>query len=325
MPGDLVGAATDIERIRVGENVRVPARRGEQQQHQRPVPGGHVPDLHAVARDPGGHLDGRVVAQCLFNRPRRHRRIVLQQSELAGMPQQRQDRVGDQADGGLMPGHQQQDAGGDQLVLGQLLAGVLGADHLRQQVLCRLCAPQGNQLAEVAGELVAGNLRGRSPRLRLRSVNAESGLQRVGQPGRPPGEPRVVLDRDAEHLRDDPHRQRIGKLTHDLKLPGSRGCSKQLAGDGPDPRFKPRDRPRRECLGHEPPEPGVIGRIKRQERRPLPSAPRRPAGATRDLSRWLLALGSRSTAEQSACLPTTTMAPSKSANGEAARRPASTG
>ena len=49
------------------------------------------------------------------------------------------------------------------------------------------------------------------------------------------------------------------------------------------------------------------------------------AGASRDLLRSLLAFGLRSTAEQSACRPTTTNAPSNSANGEASRRPASTG
>ncbi len=124
------GAATDIECVRVSERVRIAARGGEQQQYQGAVPGRHVPDLHAVARYPGGHLDGRVIAQCLLDRPGCSRRIVLQQCELAGMPEQRQDRVRDQSDRGLVAGHQQQDAGGDQLVLSQLLAGVLGADHL---------------------------------------------------------------------------------------------------------------------------------------------------------------------------------------------------
>jgi hypothetical protein len=87
-------------------------------------------------------------------------RVGAQRRELVRVPQQRQDRVRDQRHRGLVPGHQQQHAGGDQLLLGKALPVVLGADELGQQVVGRAGPAGGDQLAEVVAEFQAGLLGG---------------------------------------------------------------------------------------------------------------------------------------------------------------------
>jgi hypothetical protein len=82
-----------------------------------------------------------------------------------------------------MPCHQQQHAGGDQLVLGERLAVVLGLDQRREQVLARACPAGGDQLAEVRGELFPGRLRAFRPDPRELGILAELRLERVSEPG----------------------------------------------------------------------------------------------------------------------------------------------
>ena len=50
------------------------------------------------------------------------------------MPQQRERAVADQVHGRLVAGHEQQDARGEQLVLAQLVARLLGGDEAAEHV-----------------------------------------------------------------------------------------------------------------------------------------------------------------------------------------------
>ena len=63
--------------------------------------------------------------------------IVAQRLELLGMAQQRQHAVADQVDRRLVAGDEEEDAGGEQLVLAQLVAGLLGGDEAGEHVVAR--------------------------------------------------------------------------------------------------------------------------------------------------------------------------------------------
>ena len=135
----------------------------------------------------------------------------------------------------------------------------------------------------------------------------------------------MVIARDAQQLGDDPHRQRIGELADDLQPPPARSGlrrGQQLAGDGPDPRLQPGDHPR----GVTPWRPAAAaGCGPAGQATETTAGPRLAVAGGRQQGRAALAArtGMRSTAEQSACRPATTTAPSDSANGDAAlRRPA---
>ena len=53
------------------------------------------------------------------------------------MAEQRESAIADQVDGGLVSGHEQQDAGGEQLILAERVAGFLGGDESREHVTTR--------------------------------------------------------------------------------------------------------------------------------------------------------------------------------------------
>ncbi|MNZ90801.1 hypothetical protein D3C78_1097720 [compost metagenome] len=57
--------------------------------------------------------------------------------------------IADLVHGRLVPGIQQHDGGGDELVVGQVLALVLRMDHVAQQVILRLRPPLGDHAAHI--------------------------------------------------------------------------------------------------------------------------------------------------------------------------------
>ena len=89
-------------------------------------------DRHVLARDPPGELHRRVVAHRLLDDRRRPARVRGECGSTARVPQHRQHRVGDQVDRRLVARDQQQVAGRDDLLRGQLVAVLLRGDQRRR-------------------------------------------------------------------------------------------------------------------------------------------------------------------------------------------------
>src|SRR6185295_6870596 len=72
--------------------------------------------------------------------------------ELIAVPEEGEEPIADQVHGGLMPGDVEQDAGGEQLALAQLVALLLRGDEQAQKVIAGMPAPLGQELAEVVAD-----------------------------------------------------------------------------------------------------------------------------------------------------------------------------
>jgi hypothetical protein len=248
----------DVEPVRLGERLGVAVRRGQQSQDRRTRGRFEVADPQPAAHPPPGHLYRRVVAQRLLDRTRGQPRVGAQRRELLGMAQQRQNPVADQVDRGLVAGDQQQDAGGQQLLLGELVAVLLDADQMGQQVRTGRGAPPGDQLPEVRGELVA-----RLGRILDRPAQQRRGVHPQGKPCRPALEPFPVGQRYAEQLADHAYRQRVGQAAdHVERVPDA---AEQLVDDLVDVVLEAGHDPRGERRRDQPPQPGVVGRVAEQE------------------------------------------------------------
>ena len=138
----------------VGEHRRVAVGRAEQRGDLLARGDGDPADLDVLGGGALEQLQRRVEAHELLDRRRQQRPVRAQPLQLVGVRQQREQAVAADVDRRLVAGVEQQDAGGDQLVLGQPVA--LGVAHLHQvgeQVVARGGAPLGGQLAQVGDEL----------------------------------------------------------------------------------------------------------------------------------------------------------------------------
>ena len=133
----VVGAA-DVEGVR---RRRTPPGRGWRAQQRGdllPRGDGDPADLDVLGGGALEQLQRGVEAHQLLDRRRQQGRVVAQPLQLVGVLEQREQPVAADVDRRLVAGVEQQDAGGDQLVLGQPVA--LGVAHLHQvgeQVLAR--------------------------------------------------------------------------------------------------------------------------------------------------------------------------------------------
>ena len=174
-------------------------------------------DLHVLG-DHAAHRRHRAdVAQQLLDRGREERRIVAQQRHLLGMAEQGEQAVGDQVGGGLVPGLEQDGAGGEQFLLAQKVARLVGSRQRGEQVVARGGAPLGQQLPEAVVDGEGRRLHPQRVAVAQMAVAVEVGAQRL----------RVVPEqavgvgagrrRHAEQFRDHPHRQRVGQLADHLQ------------------------------------------------------------------------------------------------------------
>ena len=221
---------------------------------------------------------GRVVPQELLDRGRQEVRLGSQPGQRVGMAEERPPAVPRAVDRGLVTRVQEQDAGPDQLGLGQRVAVVDDRGEGADQVVARPAAPFGEQVAQVRPELDAG-LDGLARR-RLRRVQ----LVHQAEVGRPGSEEVAVRGRDAQQLGDDRHGQRLHELGDEVGLPGLAHVVDQAVDDGLDPAPHRLHGPWRERLEDQPSEPRVIGRLEIQHahvvqlvERPMPGGRLGPA------------------------------------------------
>lgn len=160
-----------------------------------------------------------------------------------------------------MAGDEQEDDGGDELVLFQAVAVLFGPDQVGQQVILRAGSTSpdvGPQVSRQVDDGIVGR-RQRRPRDQRRGVDPDRQGLAVAL------DQRVVLAREPDQLTDDPGGQRVRQLGHEVELGPAPQRREHLLGELGDPPFKVRDAARGEGSAHQGPQPRVIGRVTEQE------------------------------------------------------------
>ena len=208
------------------------------------------------------------------------------------MGQQAARAVAERVHRRLVPSVQQHDHRRDDLVLGQPITLVGDLHQLGDQVVPRVAAPGRCQGLDVADELIGGSF---GP-LPFDVVRGE--LVHLDDRVRPVQQQRAVLPRYPEQLADDRNGVRLGIVGNQVdggvggrvadmvdatlgrSLPAVGPLTERpvehLGGDPLDRRTHRGHRLRGEHLGHQPPDPGVVGRFQVQQRIPLGLLPPLP-------------------------------------------------
>ena len=275
---------------------------------------GDVAELEVLGDGPPGELHRRHVAQQLLDPGAGHRRVVSEASQLVRLFEQGEGAAGDEVDRGLVTGHEEEDARGQQLAFAEHAALVLGSHQAAQQVVAR-----DGPAARPAARRSTGRTAGR-PSLRASmtsSVRRKSGSRPAGQRVRPLLEALLVGHGNAQEIADDPDGQRVGEGLDEIDLAGLEGGIEQLVDDLLGAVAQRLDHPGRERLGDESPQPGVVRWVAEEEGAHLPHGllpsrscrvgRRNPAGMRSMSTLRLSELDrlSRRTARQSACRATT--------------------
>jgi hypothetical protein len=253
-----VRRAREVEAVGVGEHGGIAVRRTDGDHHLVAARKAPSRDLHVLERPPRGPLHGAVEAQQLLDGALQQGGLAAQALQLAGMAQQREQAVPQQVAGGLVAGREEQDGGGQDLVVGEAVVALLRAHQPRQQIVLGLDAPSRQQLAHVGLELLDRRHRAREDRRAERPVQDR---RRVARPGL---ETAMVLRRHAQQLADHEHRQQDRELGHPLHLAARAGRCEQLVRKPLDARAQALDHARREGLVHQMTQSGVGGRVEHQ-------------------------------------------------------------
>lgn len=250
----------DVEPVRVGEHGGVPVGAAEGGDD-----GGTLRDQGAVhfcvlCRDAGRQLGGAVVAEEFLDRAGGERRVGCERPPLrgAGLGQQRDGAVADEVHGGLEPGDEDEQRGGDELALGEPVAVFPGGDEGGQQAVVGVSPALFREVAQVGGQC----------ELRREALvpGGPGGLRVEGGGGlvAPGAELRLVFRRDAEQVADHRYRERERERVDEVELSGP-GRVQQPSGLGTDPRFQGGGCLGGERAGHEPADAGVVGRVEGEQ------------------------------------------------------------
>ena len=151
----------------------------------------HVPERYAHVQ-----LDRRIVAEQLLHRRRDELGPLAEQGELIGVAQESPDSVPDEVRGGFVAGRKQKAQHHPRFLGGQLVAGVLGLDQARDEIVAGLAAALLDDAGEVFRELPGGTIH--LLFLFRRKERLQSACQIVG----PDLEAFEVALRNADHPRD---------------------------------------------------------------------------------------------------------------------------
>ena len=157
-----------------------------------------------------------------------------------------------------MTGDENQDARRQQLLLGELVAGLLRRDEIGEHVGAGRGPAAGDQLPEVAGERVTGL---GAPLADLRARREQQAVETARDVETPGLESLVILDRHPEHLADHGDGDRIGEVLDQLQGARRLGAIEEAIDDLLDARTQSFHHPGRERLADETAEPGMVRRI----------------------------------------------------------------
>ena len=171
-----------------------------------------------VLGDHAAHRRHRAdVAQDFLDRGRQERRIVAQQRHLRRMAEQGEQAVGDQVGGGLVPGLEQDGAGGEQFLLAQEVSRLVGSRQRGEQVVTGGGAPLGQQRPEPVVDGEGRRLHSQRVAGAQMAVAVEVGAQRLRVVPEQAVSVAVGRRRHAEQFRDHPQGQRVGQLADHLQ------------------------------------------------------------------------------------------------------------
>jgi hypothetical protein len=255
----------DLECVRVRESGRIVVGRGQPDQHGLAARDDRAADLHVLLGEARQRrLQGTPVAQHLLDGCRRQAGIGLEAGQLLRVGQQREDAAGDQVDRRDVAGEEEDEDHRQELVLVEPVAVLLGVDELADQVVGGLTALLGERAPQVVGESTQVEARF----LHLLAVPPGAAAQ---ERLRPAADVVLVLTGDAEHLADDPDRQRVGEGVDQLHRPvrrrlaplgrGPLGIGEQLVGEDLDARPERVHGAPGEAGLDQLAEPGVVGRV----------------------------------------------------------------
>ena len=185
-------------------------------------------DIDRFRRGPAVELHRAVPPQQLLDARTQQAPVVAQPLELRGVVEQGKQTVADEVRRGLESGREEQDHGGDQLIVAELVALLLDVDELGEQVVGRMRTPLGNQHLEAIGDAPTRFRRSLDLfqcrcELECRHRRAHERLE-IG----------AVRLRDAEHLADDGDRQLQCELRDDVD--GAVDAIEQLVREAKDVR-----------------------------------------------------------------------------------------
>lgn len=175
------------------------------------------------------------------------------------MPMQRDQRIADHVGGGFVAGKEQQDHVGDDLLIVQAAAVVLGLDEARNQIVAAIAATLRDHAVEIPCQLVVGNAGGLQ--FFRRHHRIEDVCQRAGR----------VTQRgdigciDIQHPADDGDRQRERELGQQIAVAVGLEIIDQAGGGIAGDLTHGLHLPRTEGLGHQCAQLRVQRRIEQQE------------------------------------------------------------
>ena len=249
--------AGDVQGVRIGVDLRVTVAGAEQHQDDLACRDLDVGDHGVDQRRPAVGLHRGVEPQQFLHGGPGQAGTLTQQVGLPRRREQGRQPVADQVRRGLEARREQEDRGSDALVVVELVLAARGGEPA-EQVVARTSSLLDEQVADVGGELVLGADRG------LHRSDVRAGLQRGDQVPHPRRGDREVDVRDTQQVADHPDRQRQGQFGDDVDHVAT-GEPVEQRGDPPHDRWAQRlDVPGGEHRRHQPPQPGVVGRVAEQ-------------------------------------------------------------
>ena len=195
--------------------------------------------------------DRRRVPHDLLDRPRGQLGPPGEQLPLVRVGGEGHEGIAELIPRGVVAGEDERDDHVAQLVVGQPVAGLLGSDEHRDEILARMPAPLADEPVGIVVEPDDG-------RLDPVPVGRDRRAEGQAEVGRPPAELQVVVEGDPEQPAHHLDRLRLGELVDELGHAGSRQPVGQGGGGGAHERAQPVDRGGDERPVEQAAEPGVV-------------------------------------------------------------------
>ena len=250
----------EVERVdRLAEVRGVVVGGAEQGEDERTLLDGVAAELDVGERDAARELHRAVVAEQLVDAVDDQRRVVVQELELVGVPQQRQRAVADQVHGRLVAGDVEEAHLVEELVLAEDVALLLDRDQRGEQVVGRVRPLPRDRFAEMRVHTIAGGDQGRQ------LLGQHQGLEELHDRVRPVAELVAVGRGHAEHLGDHREGEGEGEAADQVDGLAAGGLLgervEQLVDEVLDAGHERVDAAGCERLRDQAPDPGVVGRV----------------------------------------------------------------
>ncbi len=251
--------AADVEAVRLVPPSFVAIGGSEEQESLASRGQGHPVQLDVARQHARERLGRGVEAQCLLDGRRNERRVGQEPRALVGKGGEPVDRVAEQLGGRLVARDQQQEAEAEHLGGGERPVTFLRGDERAHQIFTRCSATLGDHVTEVSVES--------SRPLNALPTQLCTALFAVQHCVGPRTELVLILTRDAEHHRDDGHRELAGKVVDHVDAGPGDEVRRELPGQIGDRRLEVGHPAGGEGPADQRPQLGVPGRVHLDEHR----------------------------------------------------------